>query len=658
MITNLQTLRWLRVMGGFALTNVVSAADLTIVRDGRPAAVVVIADQPTAVVNYAAQELVYHVEKATGVKLVIVSEAALGSRGEGTPPTRIYLGATRAAQTAGIAVSSLAREAFALRATADAILIVGHDSAGDPLERDTSAGTLFGVYEWLERELGVRWLWPGELGTFVPRTRTVVAHAAEATIAPRFFQRHLRSGLSFSSENPALGFTPKAAEEYARDQTIFLRRHRMGRSEKMSYGHAFADWWTKYGTAHPEWFQLVNGKRGPVKSGARFSMCVSNPELQQEIVRLWQAKGGAEAKGRTYINAVENDIVGLCQCEQCQALDGPPPPDMLKFYSAKSKVAGTKFVSDRYAKFLLGVQQRAARENPNAVVIGYVYFNYFQAPTSGVQLNSNVLLGFCPSGGWYPRADDEHAWFKRQWSGWGDTGARLFSRTNYFLDGYCMPFIFAHQFADDFQNEVRHGMVATDFDSLTGQWGTQGPNLYLLMRLHNRPETDVEALLAEYYAGFGPAAATVKSYFDQWERYTMSNRPLIAEAFEKLEASRWRSWAKAAHAVYPEQCFAAGEKLLAQAAVAAKADADAAARVDFLRIGLEHAKLASRAAAQLTLADPAATPERGQRALAELLRFRRANERRWFANLNHEAWVESMSWKLSKETRQAPELYP
>jgi hypothetical protein len=317
----------------------------------------------------------------------------------------------------------------------------------------------------------------------------------------------------------------------------------------------------------------------------------------------------------------------------------------MKFYSAKSRVAGSRFVSDRYARFWLGVQQLAAQENPQAVVIGYVYFNYFQAPTSGVKLNPNILLGFCPSGGWYPRAEDEHAWYLRQWQGWGDTGARLFSRTNYFLDGY-------------FQHEARHGMVATDFDSLTGQWGTQGPNLYLLLRLHTRPEAKVEALLAEYYAGFGAASAQVRQYFDYWEAYTMGHREEINRAFETLEASRWRTWAKAAHAVYPAACFGPGEKFLEQAAARVAGDADAAARVDFLRKGLEHAKLASRAAALLTVADPQSTPERGQPALAELLKFRRTNERLWLANLNHAAWVEAASWRLSKETRQAPDLYP
>jgi hypothetical protein len=480
-----------------------------------------------------------------------------------------------------------------------------------------------------------------------------VARDVDTTLAPRFFQRHVRSGLDFKSSHPALGFTPSAAAEYAREQTIFLRRQRLGRSQRMSYGHAFTNWWEKYGKEHPEWFQLVKGKRGPTKPGARYAMCVSDPGLHREIVAQWKAKGAPN-----FLNAVENDILGMCECENCRAWDGPAPADAMKFYAPNFKVYGARFMSDRYARFDLALQQLAAKENPHVTVIGYVYFNYFQAPTSGVQLNPRILLGFCPSAGWYPRADDEHDWYKQQWRGWRETGAQLFSRTNYFLDGYCMPFIFAHQFADDFQHAVQHGLVATDFDALTGQWATQGPNLYLLFRLQTRPDATPDDLLAEYYSGFGPAAARVKAYFDYWERYTMDNRPLIAAAFEDRVAIRWRTWAKVAHRVFPPQSFAEGEALLARAMTAAAGDSEAMARVEFLQAGLTHARLCSRVASSLTLADPTSTPERGADALKELLRFRRANERKWIGNFNHDAWVEDLSWKLSNETKQEPELFP
>lgn len=457
-------------------------AGVALVSNDSPQAVIVIADKPTRVAQHAAKELVWHVEKASGVRLEVCAE----SENRKDALKRIYLGNCRATRTAGIQVEKLYSETFVLRVTDDAVFIAGDDGGGDPLDADTRAGTLWGVYDWLDRDLGVRWLWPGELGTYVPKTRTVAAKVRNETTAPRLFQRRLRAGKGFESEHPALGFTEGAFKQFSEEQSVYLRRHRMGRSYPVSYGHAFTDWWDKDGKEHPEWFQLLeNGRRGTNKKNGRFSMCVSNAELQREIVSRWLMKRPADARTPGFINACENDILGLCTCDQCRALDGPAPDDYLKFYPPTSKMSGSRFVSDRYAHFWLGIQQQAPAD---ATVVGYAYFNYFQAPTSGIRLNPSILIGYCPSAGWFPRSADEHAWMKEQWTGWRSTGARLFMRTNHLLDGYCMPFIFAHQFADEFHHAMQNGMVATDYDSLTGHWATQGPNLYTAARLHVRPE--------------------------------------------------------------------------------------------------------------------------------------------------------------------------
>jgi len=538
----------------FLAATLCAQADVSLVADGRPSAMIVTADHPSRVVRYASEELVRHVEKATGLRLEIHAE----SEANAALPTRIYIGDSHAVREAGINVGKLAAEAFVLRVKDDAVFIAGNDGGGDPLDADTLAGTLWGVYEWLDRDVGVRWLWPGELGTHVPRTKTVVAKTCDETISPRLFQRRLRAGTGFISEHPALGFTSAAFKQFSNEQSVYLRRHRMGRSYPVSYGHAFTDWWEKDGKAHPEWFQLLeNGKRGPNKKNGRFSMCVSNPDFQHEIVARWTPKHPPNATVPGFINACENDILGLCTCEKCRALDGTAPVDYLKFYSPTSKMAGSRFVSDRYARFWLGIQQQAPA---GATVVGYAYFNYFQAPTSGIKLNPNILIGYCPSAGWFPRSAEEHAWMKKQWADWRGTGARLFMRTNHLLDGYCMPFIFAHQFADEFHHAVEKGMVATDYDSLTGHWATQGPNLYTVARLHVRPEASADEVLAEYYAAFGGAADAVKSYFEYWESYTTGSREKINQTMETLQASRWRSWAKAAHVLYPPECFyACGE---------------------------------------------------------------------------------------------------
>ncbi|MDZ4402803.1 DUF4838 domain-containing protein [Prosthecobacter sp.] len=633
----------------FLMGDLPTRGDVTLVSEGRPLTVIVTPDRPTRVVVYAAKELRDHVEKACGARLEVIAESAV--KADSRP--RIYLGACR---EMGADVGRLAAEAFALRVTDLAVFIAGNDGGGDPLDASTSAGTLWGVYEWLDRDLNVRWLWPGELGTHVPKTKTVTAKSCDETIAPRFFQRRIRPGLGFESTHPALGFTTAAAKQFSDEQAVFLRRHRMGRSYPVSYGHAFVDWWQKDGKAHPEWFQLLEGgKRGPKKKDGRFSMCVSNPDLQREIVNRWTTKRPPDAKTPGFINACENDILGLCICENCRALDGPAPADYLTFYPPDSKVAGSRFVSDRYAKFWLGVQRQAPA---GTTVVGYAYFNYFSAPTSGIKLNPNILIGYCPSAGWFPRSEEEHVWMKRQWTGWRETGARLFMRTNHLLDGYCMPFIFAHQFADEFHHAVKHGMVATDYDSLTGHWATQGPNLYVASRLHVRHEASANELLAEYFSAFAAASEQVKRYFDHWENFTTNSREKINQTMEALQTSRWRNWAKAAHVLYPPECFTPAETILEEAAKAARSDSEAAARVKFLQLGLQHAKLCARVSAQLSLASSTASKGEIKIAVDELLVFRRANERSGIGNFNHLAWVEELSWKLSEESRQTPDLYP
>ncbi|MDO8542949.1 MAG: DUF4838 domain-containing protein [Opitutaceae bacterium] len=626
----------------FGCLAITARADVDVVKDSRAAVVVVIADQPTAVARYAAEELVYHVEKATGARLAILSESAGRPERGGC----IYIGDTRAARAAGIDVPRLAPETSVLRMTDSAITIAGGDAAGDPLDPGTFGGTLFGVYEWLERDVGVRWLWPGELGTVVPKTRTVRARNADTTFSPAFFQRNVRGGLTFKGERAELGFTPEAAAAYAHDQAVFLRRHRMGKNVRLSYGHAFTDWWKKYGEEHPEWFQLVNGRRGPPKPGANYSMCVSNPEFRRKIVELWRERRAADpGGGHRFVNAIENGIMGLCECDNCRAWDGPPPADFLKFYPPKSKVMGSRFVTDRYVRYWLDVQRQVEAIDPEATVVVYNYFNYFHPPSPGTMLNSHLLVGSYPSAGWFPRSAGEHDWFKQQWTQWHETGARLFSRGNYCLDGYTMPLVFAHQFADEFQHQARHGMEATDYDALTGHWATQGTNLYLLMRLHTRPQAAADELLAEYFGAFGAAAPHVKAYFDYWERYAAQRREEINRQFED-NTSRWRAWALAAHVIYPADSFAAAEATLAKAEAAVRADSEALARVRFLRNGLMHARLCAEVSRGLTLSDPTSTPERGREALARLIAFRRAHEREWISNFNHCAWVEDKSWRF------------
>lgn len=607
-------------------------AAVTVVADGKPQAVIILPDTPLPVEEYAARELAYHVRKATGVALPVASEVDAPA----APAGRLYLGNTMAASRAGLSGEKLAPEEFVLRTAGNALYIVGHDSEGAALDTMTWAGTLFGVYQLLEDSLKVRWLWPGELGEFVPRTDRVVIPDNDRKVAPRLVQRNLRSSLTMRDAGTEGGFSPEALAQVRQDETVFLRRHRQGKSLRLRYGHSFVNWWDRYGKEHPDWFQMVDGKRPEPGPRGEMSMCVSNPGFHKQIIDNWLEAWRQDPTHNQSINCCENDVYGICSCPTCLSWDVERPEKPI------SERYEAKCVSDRYARFWLTIQQLAAKYDPNAVVTGYAYVNYALPPLQ-TKLNEHVYIGMVPDV-FFPRTPEEHKWVLDMWAGWGKTGCRMFLRPNYTLEGYCMPYLYMHQYADEFAFDAKHGMIATDYDSLTGMWATQGPQVYLLARWPNELDAPVDQVLAEYYSGFGPAAEQVKAYFDYWEQYTTSHLQALRDSAKK-NGGNWITFPRMAYDSFPPEAFGPARKLLSAAATAAAKDPGAAARVAFLDKGLTHAeKCVALSTARVTgrFRDVA-------RAATDLRNYRATIEKDNVVNLNYCAWQEFRAWGASRE---------
>ena len=313
----------------------------------------------------------------------------------------------------------------------------------------------------------------------------------------------------------------------------------------------------------------------------------------------------------------------------------------------------------RYARFAKEVHALARKIDPEVNVHYYAYLNYFWAPKESVELNPRIVIGFVPWfrwAGWFPRTDAEQDWIKQQWLGWKQTGATLYYRPNWFLDGYVMPHVYMHQFADAFQFYHRHGMQGTDFDSLQGMWAAQGPNLYVLARIHVRPEASIEAMLDEYYEAFGPAEQAVQDYFGYWEDYSEANRERAAEAIRSRRDGHFRRYAlygQVADELYPREVFERGFALLEQAKAACRDSEDRlpAKRVEFLWQGLQHSLECVKAAEVVNNAE-ATIEQRGQ-ALAALANFRRSVEHLGIANMDRAAIIETDSWQAVEGFKQA-----
>ena len=155
-------------------------------------------------------------------------------------------------------------------------------------------------------------------------------------------------------------------------------------------------------------------------------------------------------------------------------------------------------------------------------------------------------------------------------------------------------------------------MIGTDLDSCCNNWATQGLNYYVMAKLLWEHDLDVDALIDDYCrAGFGAGAEAVKAYLLRVEELT----DLIAGTEMKYLGP-----------YTPEVVDELRGYLdAAAAATSAADDPRSAARVAFLRAGLEYTD--TYAEIFRIGADFAASGERLNDAWKE--RFRVACDRNW-----------------------------
>src|SRR5262245_7116427 len=108
-----------------------------------------------------AQQLQQFIHEATGAKVPIL-------QGKITTPA-IVIGHCDLGRQHGPDVKKLPVEGFVSKTMADHVLIAGGDEEIVPGQA-RSDGTAWGVTEFLERFVGVRWYFPGDLGRSVPKS--------------------------------------------------------------------------------------------------------------------------------------------------------------------------------------------------------------------------------------------------------------------------------------------------------------------------------------------------------------------------------------------------------------------------------------------------------------------------------------------------------
>ncbi len=508
---------------------VVKKSCLDLVRDGKPQSVIIIDKQAPDSVRLAAHEFQEHVAKASGAKLPIQDST------EDLPPQTIgiYLGETKAAKTLGVEFTKLQSDAFRIIAKDRCLVIAGRDYQGPPviglrnpwwpnevynaklkIGAFGEAGTLNGVYHFLEQYCGVRWYMPGDLGTVVPRQPTIRVPVGDETVAPDYEYRY--PWLCNFGDSP--------------DDALWYRRMRFGGACPVQIIDSFGRL-AKYKDRHPEYFALIGGARdfgGRSCLGGGANLCLSNPAVADQWVKEICEYFDQHPEQKYYPLAPEDGMVKICECPRCQAQVVPSMGDTGKF-------------SDYVWRFVNTVAKGVAAKHPDRYVGCLAYESYLEPPSRIEKLEPNVAVMLCKSRGAFTNREYQKRLYKsvKEWS----QRTRNIFFWEYYLYTWLpwreMPVFYPHLISQDlrtlrdfgkgeFIESESWGSNGGVPESMRGHIcfpGTQHLNLYVTAKALWNSRMDVDNLLDEYYTQFyGTAGVEMRTFWTTAETLWMSEK--------------------------------------------------------------------------------------------------------------------------------------
>ena len=472
---------------------------------------VVLPSEPKPWERTAAQELETWLMACVPSGIVTVGGADVTST---SLPAVFHVGDTALAKEKGLLSKDMQDEKWIIRSFGRDVVLNGGGSHG----------TLYAVSHFLEDVVGVRF-WndddadlPSGGPTSVSATDgvepvlpTFVLPALNATGRPVFRYRDIYR----------CGDPKKATPRFA----VMRRLNRNGDAHvpqewggEFSYGppyhcHTFDRMipWRKYGTEHPEWFSLWEGKRtGGVESG---QLCLTNPEVRALLLKVLReniAQGDATAKAagvpapRVYELSM-NDSKKYCQCEKCMA-----------------EVEKYDF-SGFYLNLVNEIADEIAKERPELYFSMLTYLYSEPPPKGGVKPHANVIVKLCDtrSNQAAPLTDPcnrEFLDFLKAWSAIAE---------NLIIWDYAIAFVnpsvffpFASEFAygetfrtfranNVFGVFIEHEHPFTDMYEL---------KYYLESRLFEDPYQDADALIVDfmdrYFGAAGKPILTARRHLD------------------------------------------------------------------------------------------------------------------------------------------------
>jgi len=482
---------------------------------------IVLSSTPSDMEVFAASELQNYIKKMAGWELAI-------NRADNADASKTFV-VGRHPLSANIA-AMLKRDhaadpdAFALVVRENTIFMAGSS--------DTAAA--YAVWEWLE-SLGVRWFFPTEKGEYVPQLQQIEVAATERYVAP---------GVKFRS------IWPWAAGDQTKPEYFGAMEHGMpawqlhqlrlrswseynahsvsDRFRNLGWGHSY-DYFlsaNKYHDQHPEWFNLVDGKRLRT-IGESVQVCFTNVDAAHEFAQNIRIALNNSADGdprRRIIWVSPNDARAWCECPECQKL-------VDKDGSATSMVF----------HFANLVAKDLQKDHPDVQLLCYAYLNHSTPPDHITKLEPAVMpiLTYWSGNESFavnnskPAFSEANPKFLRAFEKWEKISQQFGIYQYYGHFDIFSPWPMQTQMDHDLKLLLKNPKFWGFSCEYHSNWGTQAIGQYLLAKLSWDPTQDADALVRDYCEkAYGPAAEPMYRLFVAQQKATDAIPYLLGDQWE------------------------------------------------------------------------------------------------------------------------------
>ncbi len=518
------------ILTGYGL--MASAIDLTIAKRGSESDyVVVISKNARPAEKYAAEEFRDYVKRLTAVELKIVDDA------QPVPAKVVFIGESRHVSTAFGANGKGDPDGFEIATKGTQLAVRGH----------SPRGTLYGVYELLERFGGCSWF-----ASFFEDIPCLDSFAVPEGFSDRQDPAfELREALWYDAYQPK---TPEVRDFAARlrlNGAYHEPQERHGGntwqfSTNLWNGHTY--YWLadpeKYFDTHPEWFSMVNGKRLKEKT----QLCLTNQELLQHAISNTLRAVELEPQAKVFCIS-HMDWRNWCECPKCKAIDDEEGSHM---------ATKLRFVND--------VAEVMERVHPDKIVHTEAY-TYTQKPPKFTRPRKNVQIAICPLDSDFSLPQDDpsvarHRRFMDNLNGWLKLDAQ------FYIWHYASNF---GKYPAPYQNKTALPKDLKMFaDKGIRRMFVQGAyqghhagfaelDLWIVSKLLWNPRQPLEPLYDRFCRGYyGAAAPVVRKSIQMLEELKRDHAKNPLTAFEWLDPSLYTAdfveaqqvlWRKAAELV-------------------------------------------------------------------------------------------------------------